>query len=157
MRNECISHFFLLPQTKPSEISRSMTGKSTVAFQDGGCCDAIVRRARTTAELLTVQPSASDASWCMRWRKRLVSVVSEWVRMMSGSLFGWGLRVAIQRVHNSLWRVIPERKQIVTCRTKKRAVSGGRRAALKGDGSENTSGVAESDGYSICDAYERNM
>src|SRR6185436_4594440 len=54
--------FFLLPQTLPAAISCSMSGYSAEDTQDRGCCPVYEISARTTAELVTVHPSLSDAS-----------------------------------------------------------------------------------------------
>src|SRR5258708_16241102 len=132
MRSELLTHFFFLPHTKPSAISRSITGNSAVAIQEEGCCEATWRRARTIAELLTVQPSASDASCRSCCRKRSVSRVSEWARITRGSFLGVGLRVAMKRVHNSFVAI---RREQTECSeqsvTKKRAATSGISASWK--------------------------
>jgi hypothetical protein len=75
--SKLVSHFFLLPHSTPALISCSMRGKRVRGTQEGGCCAAYRRRARTIAEPLTVQPRESEASWLTRRRKRFVS----WVRV----------------------------------------------------------------------------
>ena len=86
---------FLLPQTIPACISCSMRGASVVDTQEEGWAVAYRKRARTTAELLTVQPMISDASWLSRCKVRSFSSVRVWVRMKSDFLRGVGFRVAI--------------------------------------------------------------
>lgn len=77
MRSEFITHFFLLPQKMPLAISFSMSGWSVAAAHVGGCWAACRSRARIIAELPTVQPSASEASWLRCRRMVSVSWVSE--------------------------------------------------------------------------------
>ena len=66
-----ISHLFLLPQTMPESISCAIRGWSVAAAHSGDCWAAYRIRARTTAELPTVQPKVSEASW-----RRCSSVLS---------------------------------------------------------------------------------
>jgi hypothetical protein len=80
MRSEIIPHFFLLPHSRPLAISCSIRGWSAVEAQVVGCCATYRSRARITAELPTVQPSASEASWLSCWRRISASRVSVWER-----------------------------------------------------------------------------
>jgi hypothetical protein len=114
MRGKLASHFFLLPQNVPLVISCSMKGWSAVAAHPGGCWAAYRSRARITAELPTVQPSASEASWLRPWSTWAVSRLKVWVRGYNGCFRGVGLRGAIHRDHISVQDGTPERKQIVT-------------------------------------------
>jgi|SRR5712664_85434 len=101
MRSEFISYFFLPPQMRPLAISCLIRGWSVAEAHEAGCCATYWSRARITAELLTVQPRASEASWLSCWRSRSVSRLSVWVRGRRGSFFGVGLGRAIQRDHIS--------------------------------------------------------
>jgi hypothetical protein len=114
MLTEITSHFFLLPQTVPLAISRSISGWSDVEAHAGDCWATYWSRARITAELPTVQPRASEASWLSCWSNRSVSRLSVWVRGRSGCFFGVGLERAIQRDHISSECDILHVEQIVT-------------------------------------------
>ena len=114
MRSEFISHFFLLPQTMPLAISRSISGWSDVEAHAGDCWATYWSRARITAELPTVQPRASEASRLSCWSNWSVSRLSVWVRGTSGCFFGVGLERAIMRDHISSGCDRLDRKQIVT-------------------------------------------
>lgn len=96
MRSEFISHFFLLPQKMPLAISFSISGWSVAEAHGGDCWAACRSRARTTAELPTVQPRASEASWLSCRRMVSASWVSVWERATRGSFFGVGLERAIR-------------------------------------------------------------
>jgi hypothetical protein len=111
---EIIPHFFLLPHRRPLAISCSMKGWSAVVVHAGGCCSTYRSRARMTAELPTVQPSASEASWLSCWRRWSSFRLSVKVRGKRGCFLGVDLGRAINRDHISpeygmLWR-----EQIVT-------------------------------------------
>jgi hypothetical protein len=89
MRSEFISHFFLLPHSRPLAISCSMSGWSVAEAQAVGCCATYRSRARITAELPTVQPRASEASWLSCWRRMSASRVSVWERTMRKGFAGF--------------------------------------------------------------------
>ncbi len=74
-----------------------------------GCSVTYRKSARTTAELLTVQPMTSDVSWLSRCKVRSFSAVSVWVRMKRDFFGGMVFRAAINRDINSsqarrLWK-----------------------------------------------------
>ena len=119
MRSEIISHFFLLPQKRPLAISCSISGWSVAETQEGGCCQTYWRRARITAELPTVQPSASEASWFSSFRMVSVSWVNVWDRTTRGCFGGVDLGRAINRDHISPGRRMLRGEQIVTRTTAK--------------------------------------
>lgn len=98
---EFISHFFLLPQNVPLVISCSMSGWSVAAAHPGGCWAMYRSSARMTAELPTVQPRASVASWLSPWRSWAVSRLSVWVRGYRGCFLRVGFLAVIQRDHIS--------------------------------------------------------
>jgi hypothetical protein len=114
MLTEIISHFFLLPQKMPVAISFSISGWRVVEAHVGDCWAVCRSRARTTAELPTDQPRASEASWLSCLRMVWASWVSVWERTTRGCFFGVGLRRAIQRDHISLEHEMIQREQIVT-------------------------------------------
>ena len=62
----------------------SARGKRMVDTQEDSCGAAYWRRARTIADLPTVQPMASVASRLRRWRNSSASRVSVWVQMTVG-------------------------------------------------------------------------
>lgn len=95
MRGEITSHFFLLPQKVPLVISCSMSGWSIVAAHVGGCWAAYRSSARITAELPTVHPNASVASWLSPWSTWAVSRLRVWVRGKRGCFLGVGVERAI--------------------------------------------------------------
>jgi hypothetical protein len=98
MRRELVSHFFLLPQTVPLAISCSIRGWSKEEAHSGGCCLVYRTRARTMAELLTDQPSASVASR-LRCRRRVSSSwVMVWERTRKGGFLGVVLERAISEI-----------------------------------------------------------
>jgi hypothetical protein len=113
MCSELLSHFFLLPQNVPLEISCSMRGWSAVAAHPGGCWATYRISARMTAELPTVQPKASVASWLSSWSNWEVSRLSVWVRGYRGCFRGVGFLAAIRRDHISAQGSMLQRKQIV--------------------------------------------
>jgi hypothetical protein len=88
MRGKFTSHFFLLPQNVPLVISCSMSGWSAAAAHPGGCWAAYRSRARIIAELPTVHPRASEASWLSCWRRRSASWLSVKVWGESGCFLG---------------------------------------------------------------------
>ena len=106
MRSEIISHFFLVPQNVPLAISRSMSGWRDVEDQVEGCWAMYWSKARITAELPTVQPKASDASWLSRWRRWSASWLSVKVWGKSGCFLGVGFVCAIREIisHVSIGR-----------------------------------------------------
>jgi hypothetical protein len=121
MPTEFTSHFFLLPQNMPLLISCSISGWSVAAAHPGDCWAAYRSRARITAELPTVQPNASEASWLRPWSTWAVSRLKVWVRGYKGCFRGVGLRVAIERDHISPRHAMLRREQIVTRTTNGRA------------------------------------
>jgi hypothetical protein len=104
MRGEFISHFFLLPQNVPLVISCSIRGWSAVAAHPGGCWATYRSNARMTAELPTVQPRASEASWLSCWRRRSASWLSVKVWGKSGCFLGADFARAISEIisHTSM-------------------------------------------------------
>ena len=80
MVSEIIPHFFLLPQNMPESISCAISGWRVAAVHPGGCWETYRMSARITAELPTVQPKASVASWLSSWSNWEVSRLSVWVR-----------------------------------------------------------------------------
>jgi hypothetical protein len=113
MLSEFTSHFFLLPQTMPASISFSISGWSVVGAHEVGCCATYRSRARTRAELPTVQPKASEASWLSCWRRISASRVSVWVRATRKGFWGADFLAAIQRDHISPQKGMRDRKQNV--------------------------------------------
>lgn len=108
--HELLTHFFLLPQMTPWAISCSISGWRVVDGQEDGCSAAYRTSARRIADLLTVQPNASVASWPSCWRNSSASRVMVWVQMIVGFFRSGGFRFAMKRDINSL----RERKQDVT-------------------------------------------
>ncbi len=98
MRSELLSHFFLLPQKMPLAISCSIRGWSDAEAHACGCWLAYRSKARITAELPTVQPSASEASWFSCLRMVSASWVSVWERTTRGSFLGADLGRAISEI-----------------------------------------------------------
>jgi hypothetical protein len=121
MRGEFIPHFFLLPQMVPLVISCSIRGWSAVAAHPGGCWATYRSSARMTAELPTVHPSASEASWFSSLRMVSASWVNVWERTTSGCFWGVNFGRAINRDHISLRRDMLRGEQIVTRTTSGRA------------------------------------
>jgi hypothetical protein len=105
-RQKCdlLTHFFLLPHSTPASISCSTRGNSAVVFHSWGCCEACRMSARTSAELLTVQPRVSVASWLSCPKARCVLWVRLWVRIRNGCFVTFGLRDAMSRVINSFYQ-----------------------------------------------------
>ena len=121
MTGEFISHFFLLPQTRPAAISCSIRSSRTDRRHAGGCWATYRSTARTTAESLTVHPSASDASCPIVWRSVSNAGVRVRERMTNGSFLGFDFVGAIYRVINSPGRGMLRGEQIVTRTTSGRA------------------------------------
>src|SRR3954454_19430050 len=98
----------------PESISCAIRGWRVAAVHPGGCWATYRMSARITAELPTVQPKASVASWLSSWSNWEVSRLSVWVRGYRGCFRGVDVRVAILRDHISVQDDTRGRKQIVT-------------------------------------------
>lgn len=108
MPTELLTHFFLLPQKMPLAISCSMSGWSVAEAHAVGCCATYRSRARIIAELPTVQPRASEASWLSCWSRMSASRVSVWERTTRNGFFSAGFARAIGRDHISCGGGIPD-------------------------------------------------